>query len=173
MKKLIGTLLVWGAFMSPAYAHHRPTHHRHYVSHPVRTHGDLITVSTAAGMSITVSPSFAPKIEGFIHDLVLEGYHPGQIHCFASGGHVVHSLHYSGNACDFDQSGWGKTARMMYHVQALADKWGLRNGCEFRDCGHIDAGFSGTRLAQYRPRHYARRYVHRYARHRYRHYAHA
>jgi hypothetical protein len=28
----------------------------------------------------------------------------------------------------------------MYHVGDLAAKWGLRDGCSFGDCGHIDDG---------------------------------
>ena len=102
--------------------------------------GGLETVDTAAGIRILVAPSFAPKIEGFIRDVVARGYHPRQIHCYASGGHVHNSLHYSGHACDFDQRGWGLTARPMYHVADLVAKWGLRDGAEFRDWGHIDDG---------------------------------
>jgi hypothetical protein len=51
---------------------------------------------------------------------------------------VKRSRHYSGNACDFDQTGWNRTARVMYRVGDLAAKWGLRNGCSFGDCGHVD-----------------------------------
>jgi hypothetical protein len=102
--------------------------------------GGLVTVSTAAGISITVAASFEPKIMGFISDLVARGYHPPKIHCYATGGHVAHSLHYSGHACDFNQRGWGLTDRPMYHVAALVAKWGLRDGGEFMDWGHIDDG---------------------------------
>lgn len=102
----------------------------------------LVTIQTAAGIPIRVASDFAPKIEGFIRDIVAMGYRPGKIHCYARGGHVSHSLHYSGHACDFDQHGWGKTASTMYRVAALASRWGLRDGCTFRDCGHIDAGFA-------------------------------
>lgn len=41
-------------------------------------------------------------------------------------------------ACDIDQTGWNKTAGPMYRAKALAAKWGLRDGCTFRDCGHVD-----------------------------------
>ncbi len=115
------------------------------------THGGLGTVSTAAGIDITVADDFAPAIQGFISDVVASGYHPHQIHCYATGGHVHGSLHYSGHACDFDQSGWGRTAKAMYHVAALAAKWGLRDGGEFRDWGHIDNGphlHRGSRAAR-------------------------
>src|SRR5262245_44183605 len=89
------------------------------------SHG-LVTVATAAGIDITVSKTMAPKMQGFIADLMEIGYKPKQIHCFARGGHVRGSRHYSGNACDFDQRGWGKTAELMYHVSVLAKLHGLR-----------------------------------------------
>lgn len=99
----------------------------------------LVNIETAAG-SVTVSPSFASKISGFIRDAVSRGF-KGRVSCYARGGHVRNSLHYSGNACDFAQRGWGRTVPPMYHVADIAAKWGLRDGCTFRrsDCGHIQA----------------------------------
>ena len=122
----------------------------------------LVTVATAAGEAITVSASFAPKILGFIADLVDSGYVPKDIGCYARGGHMRGSRHYSGNACDFDQLARNKTAKAMYHVGLLAAKWGVRDGCSFRgspDCGHIDDGHDGyggrVRYAHHwRHRHY-------------------
>ena len=116
---------------------HKP-HHRRSLSESISS--GLEWVNTAAGIQIQVAGDFAAKIEGFIADVVARGYHPHQIHCYASGGHVRGSLHYSGHACDFDQRGWGKTAAPMYHVADLCRKWGLRDGGEFRDWGHIDSG---------------------------------
>ena len=107
-------------------------------------HG-LVTVATAAGIKITVSENMAPKMQGFIGDLMEIGYKPKQFHCFARRGHVRGSRHYSGNACDFDQRGWGKTAKMMYHVSVLAKLHGLRDGGSFRDWGHIDDGLPLSR----------------------------
>jgi hypothetical protein len=107
-------------------------------------HG-LVTVATAASIDITVSKNMAPKMQAFIADLMEIGYKPKQIHCFARGGHVRRSRHYSGNACDFDQRGWGKTAEMMYHVSVLAKLHGLRDGGSFRDWGHIDDGLPLSR----------------------------
>jgi hypothetical protein len=104
----------------------------------------LITVDSAAG-PITVAPSFAEPIKGFIADAVARGF-KGRVHCFSlSKSHVRHSLHFSGNACDFAQCGWGCTVMMMHHVRDLVAKWGLRDGCSFGDCGHID---NGSRLAR-------------------------
>ena len=107
-------------------------------------HG-LVTVATAAGIDITLSEKMAPKMQAFIADLMEIGYKPKQIYCFARRGHVRGSRHYSGNACDFDQRGWGKTANMMYHVSVLAKLHDLRDGGSFRDWGHIDDGLPLSR----------------------------
>jgi hypothetical protein len=110
---------------------------------------ELVTVPTAAGVAITVAPGVAASFQGFIRDLVeLHGYTPRQIHCYARGGHVPGSTHYRGEGCDFDQRGWNKTARTMYRVRDLATKWGLRDGCSFRDCGHIDLPRGRQRIPQ-------------------------
>lgn len=133
--------------------HHRHRHHVRSVPSPIHelshASGGIVTVPTAAGIPITVAAGLAHRFAGFIADLVANGYKPSHIGCYASGGHVPNSRHYSGAACDIDQRGWGKTAAPMYHVAALAAKHGLRDGCSFGDCGHLDDGQS------------LRRYVHR------------
>lgn len=123
---------------SPALARHHVRHyrHRHVYSTEVPVGGNLVKVSSAAG-PIVVAPDFEQPILGFIADVVSMGFR-GPVHCYASGGHVAHSNHYTGHACDFAQTGWGRTVRPMYHVADLAHKWGLRDGCTFTDCGHID-----------------------------------
>lgn len=98
--------------------------------------GGIVSVSTMAG-AITVASNVADRFSGFIGDVVARGFR-GRVHCFARGGHVRHSNHYTGQACDFAQRGWGRTVAPMYHVRDLAAKWGLRDGCSFGDCGHID-----------------------------------
>lgn len=106
----------------------------------------IITIATAANIDIVVDREFASAIQGFIGDAVARGYHPRRISCYSWGrSHVANSLHHVGRACDFDQSGWGRTAGFMYHVADLARKWGLRDGGEFRDWGHIDMGPHLTR----------------------------
>jgi hypothetical protein len=112
-----------------------------------------MTVNTAAGIPITVASSAASKFEGFISDLVASGYKPRQIHCLAHGGHVRDSNHYWGGACDIDQSARGRTAGRMYHVAELANKWGLRDGCSFGDCGHVDVPRGGGVRIANRTRH--------------------
>lgn len=99
---------------------------------------DLVTVSSAAG-PITVSRGIAYKMQGFVGDVVARGF-KGRVHCYARSGHIRHSLHYRGEACDFAQRGWNRTVHVMYRAGDLARKWGLRDGCSFRDCGHIDSG---------------------------------
>ena len=129
---------------------------------PARQHrGGLITVQSAAG-PITIAASFRDKIVPFIADVVARGFRGG-VHCFARGGHVRGSLHYSGNACDFAQTGWGRTRAPMYHVSDLTNKYGLRDGCSFRDCGHIDSGdhLGGRYYAARSHRHHHRRYASR------------
>ncbi|MGD9766597.1 MAG: hypothetical protein AB7U62_03055 [Pseudolabrys sp.] len=117
---------------------HGARHHDHRETHAASQRG-LVTIHTAAG-PVTVAPDFAPKISGFIGDVVARGF-SGRVKCFSlSKSHVPGSLHFSGNACDFAQRGWNKTVAVMYRVRDLAAKWGLRDGCSFRDCGHIDSG---------------------------------
>lgn len=140
---VIGMLL---CILMTATANAKPhKKHQHYRSHHSTSETSaaaargMVTVPTAAGIAITVHPEMASKLQGFIADVVARGYHPRRIHCFAVGGHVGSSWHYSGRACDFDQGGGG-TAPIMRRVADLTKKWGLRNGCTFADCGHVDAG---------------------------------
>jgi hypothetical protein len=155
----------------PIHRHHRRTnHHPQRRMHTVaartktapvipRNSGDLATVPTAAGISITVQRKLANQFQGFIADLIKLGYTPKHIGCWAPvGTHVVNSNHYHGGACDFDQRCWGCTAPAMYHISSLAAKWGLRDGCSFRrpDCGHID---DGTNIRWRHPNNLIARYI--------------
>jgi|SRR5581483_920159 len=114
----------------------------------------IVTVDTAAGIKIRVAADFAEPIKAVIADLVARGIKPKQIHCFASSGHVYGSRHYSGHACDFDfyRGCMGCSAKWTRHVGDIVAAHGLRNGCSFGDCGHID---DGRQLAR-RHRHLAR-----------------
>ena len=151
---LVLVLLVLG--VSPAFAkHHHPAvaGHHHRLRHAYLAHGEapiptrsapagIVTVQTAAGIPITVASNLAQKFEGLISDMVAEGYRPRSIGCFARGGHVSNSNHYHGGACDFDQRARNRAPSFMYHIASLAAKWGLRDGCTFHDCGHIDDGLN-------------------------------
>jgi hypothetical protein len=113
--------------------------------------GQYCRVETAAG-EITVACWMKDKMAGFIGDVVARGF-KGRVHCFSlSHSHVAGSLHFIAEACDFAQRGWGKTVAVMYHVGDLARKWGLRDGCSFRDCGHIDSGRTSVARAHARRR---------------------
>jgi hypothetical protein len=125
---------------------------RHGRQHPARAGarhgGGIVTVSTAAG-PITVASHLAERFQALIADFVAHGYKPRHIGCLAHGGHVPHSRHYAGAACDFDQRGWGLTVPFMYHARAIIARHGFRDGCSFNDCGHVDDGLS-VRHAQRR-----------------------
>lgn len=134
---------------------HPRLHRAHRSTRTVDANGNsargVVTVPTAAGINITVSQSFAPKIVSFINANVAAGRHFKQIHClnFAKT-HVSNSLHFSGNACDFRPSPIGR----------LAGQYGLRDGCSFRDCMHIDNGpLLGSSYSARRRHHHHRRYA--------------
>lgn len=140
---------------------------RHHSSHSKRVYRKestrvstegLVTVPTAAHISITVARHLAPQFQGFVDDLVKIGYTPKHIGCWASGGHVANSNHYHGGACDFDQTGWNRTSHAMYHIGDLATKWGLRDGCSFHrpDCGHVD---DGTNIGWKHPNNLIAKYI--------------
>jgi hypothetical protein len=101
----------------------------------------LIVSHTKAGHAYKVNAHSASRFKGFIHDLEANGRPIRVIGCYAKWGHIRHSYHHMGNACDIEQYGFGRTTyHAMYHIRGLAHKWGLRDGCEFGDCGHIDTG---------------------------------
>lgn len=158
MERFIAAIALVLMVASPAYArghHGHRHHHRHHYQHVVVAHsfqeglghglvhmlGSIERVPTAAG-PITVASGLAGRFQALVADFVAHGYTPREIGCFARGGHVRGSRHYAGAACDFDQTGWGRTARFMYtqEAAALIREHGFRNGCEFRDCGHVDDG---------------------------------
>jgi hypothetical protein len=113
----------------------------HETGTPPSRSGGLVTVATAAG-PITVASHLASRFQALIADFVAAGYKPRHVGCFARGGHVENSRHYSGAACDFDQRGWGLTTSFMYRARAIIAKHGFRDGCSFNDCGHVDDGKS-------------------------------
>lgn len=128
------------------------THERlaRYVAEKI---GGLVTVSTAAGIDITVARSAAPKFQGLIADLVAHGYKPDRINCFARGGHVRRSYHYTGEACDIDNRA-NRRNRSRFQFADIIARHGLRDGCSFNyagvpDCGHVDTG--SRRLAAIPP----------------------
>ena len=145
----VAALAVFTSSQASAHGrhHHRYWHHHHrnYANTSYASEGDIGACNTRAG-TIVVAYSLCDKFQSLIAAFEAAGYHPSHVGCFARGGHVRNSRHYAGAACDFDQSGWGRTARFMYHAHEIIVAHGLRDGCEFRDCGHVDDGVSiGTR----------------------------
>jgi hypothetical protein len=116
--------------------------------HPAGT----VTVGTAAG-PITVASDAADKFVSLTNDLVAHGFH-GSVSCAATG-HMPNSLHHTGHACDFAQTARNRTVGVMYHAAAIIAAHGLRDGCSFGDCGHVDTGTppAGHRFAAASSRH--------------------
>jgi len=145
-----------------AYRYHR---HRHFATNSEH-HGHglgLVHEKTAAG-EITVAADVAGKFKDLIAALVAKGFH-GSVGCYSATGHMPNSLHHSGRACDFAQEGRNRTVSIMYHSGDLIRKFGLRDGCSFGDCGHVDTGLSFARRER---GHHAFRYAeHRRERGRY------
>jgi hypothetical protein len=168
IRRVLALALAFGVVASAtvkADAHARRHYHRyhHFARSSYRSHSDrvdyqhvgfsLVTVHSAAG-SITVNAAHASQFVGAIADLVAAGFR-GPVHCYARSGHVRHSLHYTGEACDFAQLGRNRVASgagIMYHAHAILARWGLRDGCTFHDCGHADTGRTYAALTR---RHYA------------------
>jgi hypothetical protein len=175
IRRVLALALAFGVVASAsvkADAHARRHHHHRYYhfarsSHQSRTVDyqhvafTLVTVHSAVG-PITVNAAHASQFVGAIADLVAAGFR-GPVHCYASSGHVRHSLHYTGEACDFAQLARNRVAsgaRIMYHAHAILAHWGLRDGCTFHDCGHADTGRNFAALTR---RHYADTPRRRYA----------
>jgi hypothetical protein len=161
------TVLVVG-LASPAFAkHHHGTHH-HAGGGGLYVCSGCVVKETKAG-PVAVSASDGNKLVEAINALWDEGFR-GPVHCAAPNGtHVRHSLHHTGRACDMAQTGWGRSAaKIMYHASAILARFGVNDGCTFRDCGHISVGVQEAGLHH---RHYAKRYHARYAHFHHRHYA--
>lgn len=111
------------------------------------------TRQTEAG-PIRVAAAYADRFVGFINALVAAGYKPKDIGCFSPHGHMPHSKHHWGGACDIDQRSRNVTAKFMYHVTELAHQFKLTDGCEWhnRDCGHVEVP---SEYAVHRRKHYA------------------
>ena len=182
IRRVLALALAFGVVAAAtvkADAHARRHHHRYHhfarSSHRGRSaHVDyqnvgfsLVTVKSAAG-SITVNAAHVSQFIGAIADLVAAGFR-GPVHCYASGGHVRHSLHYTGEACDFAQLGRNRVASgagIMYRAHTILSHWGLRDGCTFHDCGHADTGRNFAAVARRRyaeapRRHYAEKHERR------------
>lgn len=88
----------------------------------------LVTVSTAAGIDITVAGDFAPRAQAVIADAEASGIHLTRIRCFSAGGHARRSNHHDGRACD----------TRPYIPASIVRANGLRSGRDFHDPEHFD-----------------------------------
>ena len=137
------TILASCAIGAKAEARTRHHHHRHHHHHNVDANGNVAslfaTVHTATGLTARVIASARDKFQGFIEALESDGHKISDIGCL-SRGHMRNSKHHWGGACDIDQTDRNRTSGFMYHVTAIAHRFGLVDGCEWsdRDCGHIE-----------------------------------
>lgn len=141
---------------------------RRVLEHAMRGRG---RVCTAQGRCATVATYLVDKFQGLFRDLEALGYNLGQPGCL-SGGHMRHSLHHWGGACDlFNQVARNRTALRQPPASVqieLAARHGLTAGASWcnPDGGHFDvSGYNGCRAGRHVPRRaYARashRWVHR------------
>lgn len=109
-------------------------------------------VCTKAGRCAPVVAWAVSSFQGLIRDLESAGYAIGAPGCL-SGGHMRHSKHHWGGACDlFNQVARNRTALRMPPARlqiALAGRHGLTSGCAWRhrDCAHFEVQ-GRTRLAR-------------------------
>jgi hypothetical protein len=143
---LAGVLILFCISTTPALAKHYHSHkhhhsHKHYIKIAKNISSNVIC--TTKGACSRVVSWAKEKFQGLIHDLENSGYNIGHPGCL-SGGHMHHSKHHWGGACDlFDQVARDKTRlhQPPPHVQiAMAHNHGLTSGCEWRhrDCGHFE-----------------------------------
>lgn len=134
----------YGRYLAKRFARHsraraRLAHRHWHHDAPIRT-GGIARVMVPGGQVIAVAAQYADRFAGFFRDLAArEGKLP-EIGCL-SGGHMRHSLHHWGGACDVGQTARNRAWKAMYRVTDLAHQWGLTDGCEWRgypDCGHIE-----------------------------------
>ena len=87
MRSVLAALILCAVTALPAHAAHRHHHRHHHHAHVGLAGGSLrrgiVTVTTAAGISITVAADLASRFQGLIADFVSAGYRPRHIGCFA------------------------------------------------------------------------------------------
>jgi hypothetical protein len=94
----------------------------------------LVTVPTAAGINITCSTAFAGEAASLIADAVAHGIKFTRITCHST----AHSHKYRHGACVSNHC-TGDAMDTHPSIPAhLVREAGLRSGCDFRDCPHVD-----------------------------------
>lgn len=163
MKRLVTFALAAAMFASTGAI--AQAHHRHYHHATLDANGNYAIVRTASGLTARVIASAKNKFQGFINAVEAEGYRIRDIGCLSSG-HMHNSKHHWGGACDINQRSRNITSSFMYHVTAIAHRFGLTDGCEwhYRDCGHIEVPTQVARhhyTHEYAARRHYRRAVYR------------
>lgn len=129
--------------------HNRHVRHTHYAHdsqrQEVSTRGGLTHERLDSGQTIVVAARFASRFTGFLNALYHQYGRLPAIGCYSPTGHMRNSLHHWGGACDVGQSARNRAWAPMYHVAALAARFGLTDGCSWRhpDCGHVDVSGTG------------------------------
>lgn len=136
------------------YRYYSKRHVAHAKHHRSTRHAGAPGGGTGTGRVCTANDRCARVVawatsafQGAIREFEDLGYKIGSPGCL-SGGHMRHSKHHWGGACDlFDQTSRNKTALRQPppDVQiAVAERHGLISGCSWHgrqgpDCGHIEA----------------------------------
>lgn len=125
---------------SPAFARHRHYHHARH-NHVFVRHVEGGRICSERNCATVVAWATG-RFQGLVNAFRSMGYAVGPIGCL-SAGHMQHSKHHWGGACDF----FGQYARNRTrhapppHVQIeTARAHGLVSGCVWRnpDCGHFE-----------------------------------
>jgi len=145
---------------------------------PSQAHAGLVQCRTTSGHTFLVAAAARDKLCGFVQALEATGHSIAHIHGWRAHGSVPGSLHPIGMAIDICQSRRNRVdcGYDPRRFTALAHRFGLMSGCEFRrpDCGHFQiAGVHrdhGARHRYARAHHHHRHYIR--SRYHYRRYAH-
>jgi hypothetical protein len=141
---MIAIAMLLACSSAQARPHHRHHHRHHHVAHHASVHHAAQgRICTRTGNCARVVAWATAAFQGAIREFEALGYAIGSPGCL-SGGHMRHSKHHWGGACDlFNQVARNRTALRQPppRVQiAVAERHGLISGCRWRspDCGHIE-----------------------------------
>jgi len=154
-------LLIMLCITTPALARHHHHAHHHIHHHITAVPGHMTSqvggkhnlflcphciIRTTFAGAVSVSVANADRLVAVINELYQVGYR-GPVDCASNArSHVRHSKHFTGDACDFDQCGWGCAPSIMHTALArrIIEAHGLTDGCDFGDCGHVGTDGQGT-----------------------------
>lgn len=139
-------------------------HHRSNVESTISSIGNGI-VRAASGATAHVASSATAAFQCVINALEAQGYPVKFMGGYANGGHIRHSLHYSGLALDVNQLARGVTRPSMPSNEiSLANSCGLVSGAQWanNDSGHFQlGGYAGNGRTHYASRRHYRHYASR------------